>query len=77
MQNRAITGTTDWTKYSIVLHVPKDATGIAFGILLAGGPGEVWLSDANFEEVGTDAPVTGSGGSPSQNGPTNLDFEKQ
>jgi hypothetical protein len=72
MQNRAIKGTLGWQHYEVVLDVPANATGIAFGILLA-GPGAVWLNSAKFEPVGTDVPVT----SPEvAKGPTNLGFEK-
>lgn len=77
MQDRAIKGSTDWTSYSVVLDVPKDASGIAFGILLAGGPGQIWLSNVSFEEVGTDTPTTGSGSGLHKDHPSNLDFEKR
>ena len=72
MQNRPIKDTTDWQRYEIVLDVPQDSTNIAFGILLDGS-GQVWLSDIQFAEVGTDVPVTDlSKSSPDQ--PENLDF---
>lgn len=77
MQDRAIKSSSDWTSYSVVLDVPKDATGIAFGLLLAGGAGQVWLSNVSFEEVGTDIPVTGSGIGMRRDRPSNLDFEKR
>jgi hypothetical protein len=73
MQNRPIKGTTNWQSYQVVLDVPKDATKIAFGILLAGS-GSVWLNSAKFEVVGEDVPTTEK---PRPKGPTNLDFEKQ
>jgi hypothetical protein len=73
MQDRPIKGTTDWTKVSIVLDVPQEAKALAFGILL-NGSGRVWMDDLKFEVVGTDVPVTGSGGSLGQP-PQNLDFE--
>jgi C-terminal processing protease CtpA/Prc len=59
MQARAIRGTTDWTLVSVVLDVPDDAEGIAFGFLLASS-GEGWVDDAAFEIVGADVPVTSS-----------------
>jgi type 1 fimbria pilin len=71
MQDRPIKGTTDWQNYAVVLDVPKDATGIAFGILLSKS-GTVWLSNVKFESVGTDVPTTGRR---SPEGPTNLSFE--
>ena len=36
MGDRKIEGTTDWTKYTIVLDVPEDASAIAFGLLMSG-----------------------------------------
>ena len=59
MQNRPIKGTRDWEKYEIVLDVPIDSFDIAFGILLQ-GKGQVWLSNVQFEVVGTDVPTTSS-----------------
>jgi uncharacterized protein (DUF362 family) len=42
---------------SVVLDVPKEAVGIALGVLLASG-GEVWIDDASLEVVGMDVPDT-------------------
>ena len=36
MDDRPITGTTDWTRYECVLDVAPEATRIAFGVSLAG-----------------------------------------
>jgi len=72
MEDRAIKGTSDWQRYEVVLDVPKDATGIAFGILLA-GPGTVWLNSTNFELVESDVPTTGREHRP--DAPTNLNFQ--
>jgi hypothetical protein len=76
MENRAIKGTTDWTRYEIVLDVPAEAQRLAFGILLAGG-GQVWMDDLKFEVVTTAVKLTGGpiGGTPSS-APSNLNFEK-
>ena len=74
MQGRPIKGTTDWTRYEIVLDVPPDAVRLAFGVLLAGG-GQVWMDDLSFEIVSTSVRTTGQ----FMNGPaapTNLNFEK-
>ena len=38
MLDRPIKGTTDWTRYAVVLDVDKTAVAIAFGVL-AGGEG--------------------------------------
>jgi len=80
MQSRAIHGTTGWRNYAVVLDVPKDATGIFFGVLVS-KTGTVWLNSVQFDAVGTDVPVTSmsTGNSPPQlpSGPTNLNFEEQ
>ncbi len=73
MQNRAIKGTTEWQRYEVVLDVPKDATGIALGILLTGA-GEVWMNGARFDVVGPDVAVTGSNNAKTPDKPVNLDF---
>jgi hypothetical protein len=79
MQDRAIKGTSDWQNYAVVLDVPKDATGIFFGILVSKS-GTVWLNSVQFEIVGMDVPVTdmwaGSGSFQQHSGPTNLNFEE-
>lgn len=53
MQKRPIKGTTGWQRYYVVLNVPKEATGISFGILLY-GPGQVWLNSTKFEIEASD-----------------------
>lgn len=77
MQQRPIKGTSDWTKYEIVLDVPDEAKEIAFGLLLS-SEGKAWMDDLNFETVGKDVPTTGSGSSRKDKakGPANLDFEE-
>jgi hypothetical protein len=74
MQGRPIKGTSDWKKVEIVLDVPKEATDIAFGILLS-KDGQVWIDDLKFEVVPTSVPLTGRGGAMTRV-PSNLDFEK-
>ncbi|MCP3929136.1 MAG: peptidase S41, partial [Bacteroidetes bacterium] len=45
MQNRGITGTTDWIKYEVELDLkPNQAQQIVFGGLLV-GKGKIWLDD--------------------------------
>jgi hypothetical protein len=53
----AISGDTDWKLYEIVLDVPEDTIGIAFGVILD-GPGQVWCDDFNFEIVDDSVPST-------------------
>jgi hypothetical protein len=57
MGKRKIRGTTDWTKYELVLDVPKEATNIAFGALL-GGTGQIWFDDITFEIVDSTVATT-------------------
>jgi hypothetical protein len=73
MQDRPITGTTDWTKHDIVLDVPDESTNLAFGVLL-NGIGSVWMDDFQFEVVDKSVPVTG-GKSKMKAAPANLNFE--
>jgi len=47
MQDRGITGTTDWTQYSISLPVASNAVRICFGVLLD-GDGTLWTDDLSF-----------------------------
>jgi hypothetical protein len=58
MRDRKIKGTTEWTKYEIILDVPEKSTTINYGVLLSLG-GEVWLDDLTFEEVSTETTSTG------------------
>lgn len=72
MKNRAITGTTDWKKYEIVLDVPLDSKIIAIGVLLS-GKGSVWIDDCTFEEA-PDKEVTNME-KPLPTAPRNLNFK--
>lgn len=57
MQNRPIKGTTEWTRYEIVLNVPENSIALAFGVLLA-GKGQIWADDLRLEAVGQDTPTS-------------------
>ena len=59
MQNRAIEGTNDWTKYEVVLFVPQDATDFSYGVLLD-GTGQIWFKDIQLEIVEDSVSETGS-----------------
>jgi len=81
-KDRSVKGTTDWTKYEIVLDVPYNASNIAFGALL-GGTGQIWFDNLNFEIVTPNILTTGiemetksSTYAVSKKEPVNLDFEK-
>jgi hypothetical protein len=76
MQGRPIKGTSDWTRYEIVLDVPEDAQEIAFGLLLT-GKGQAWMDDLNFEAVGKEVPTTAENPmKKAPSGPVNLNFEE-
>jgi len=80
MQNRPIEGTTNWTKYEIVLDVPQKSKAIAYGVLIC-GEGKVWIDDLEFEVVDKSVRVSEMGpvkknGSGQQNKPVNNHFEE-
>ena len=58
MQRRAIRGTTEWTKYEVVLFVPAEATSISYGVLL-NGTGQIWFKEVTLEVVDNTVPETG------------------
>jgi len=57
MEDRPVSGTTDWTRLEIVLDVPDNALTVYMGLHMF-GRGQVWLDDCKFEIVGDDVPVT-------------------
>jgi len=73
MSDRPITGTTNWTKYEIVLDVALNASKIAYGALLRGN-GQIWFDELKFEIVDSSVPVTSHVQDTSE--PSNLNFEK-
>lgn len=74
---RSVKGTTEWTKYDIVLDVPSNASNLAYGALLC-GTGQIWFDNLSFEIVDNTVPTTGleSGRSEDRSVPVNLDFEE-
>ncbi|MCG8698197.1 MAG: helix-turn-helix domain-containing protein [Bacteroidales bacterium] len=50
MKDRPIKGTTEWTKYEIILDVPEDSGVLCYGILI-GGTGKIWFDNISFEVV--------------------------
>ncbi len=74
MQERAVRGTTDWTRADIVLDVAEEAGAVLFGFLLD-GPGRAYLRNLAFEEVGTDVPTTETAGH-LPDAPGDLDFRE-
>jgi hypothetical protein len=75
MDDRPVTGTSDWKPYTVVLDVPQDAAGIAFGYFL-GGQGEVWAKDLVLSVVGNDVPVSGAKPVDLPKTPSNLSFDQ-
>ncbi|WP_229695970.1 helix-turn-helix transcriptional regulator [Paenibacillus albidus] len=76
MQQRSITGTSDWNQYEVILDIPQESHSIAFGILLS-GTGTTWVDEFRFEVVDTKTPTTDDG--PENTlplAPVNLDFEE-
>lgn len=76
-KDRSVKGTTDWTKYEIVLDVPLEASNLAYGALLA-GTGKIWFDNITFEVVDNSVETTGEGKEKLMpiKSPANLDFEK-
>jgi AraC-like DNA-binding protein len=77
MQNRAITGDTDWNHYSVVLDVPENSAVINIGMLLY-GTGELWMDNVSVDLVSKHVPTTDvdiSSELPEE--PVNLSFEDE
>jgi hypothetical protein len=74
MNDRPIIGSSEWTKYDLVVQLPPTSTNIAFGLMLFGN-GQVWLDDVTFEEVSEDVPLTGSYTEGKPKSFSNLNFE--
>lgn len=90
MQNRPVAGTGGWQFIDIVLYVPQDAIGIAFGILFS-GTGQLLADDIALDTVGASIPrtdmlkgpvptpsitdATGAAYQQDPAAPVNLDFE--
>src|SRR5688572_5857426 len=82
MAPRGIKGTTDWTRYEIVLDVAEEAATLHYGALLE-REGQVWVDSLKLETVTLDVPLTGTPLPPRTPGPRrtppppqNLDFDK-
>lgn len=51
MNERKVSGITDWTRYDLVLEVPPEAHQIACGVVMA-GKGRIWVDDVCFQSAG-------------------------
>ena len=47
MMQKGITGTQDWTEYSVILPLPEEAKTIYIGAILSGKKGTLWIN--NFQ----------------------------
>jgi hypothetical protein len=74
MQDRPITGTTDWQRAEVVLDVPNESAGICYGFLLQGGRGEAWADGLSLTRVGKDVPESKMPEQPKS--PVNLSFDR-
>lgn len=74
MDDRPVTGDSEWKRYEIVLDVAPDSVAVAFGFFLFGG-GQVWADDFKLERVTTAVAVTAKGPQQAKN-PTNLSFDE-
>ena len=75
MDDRPITGTTNWARYNVVLDVPDKTKVIAFGFLLK-GQGEVWANGIKLEEVPKTVRASAMPNNPLPKAPVNLNFER-
>lgn len=57
MENRPVTGNSDWTKCEIVFDVPDSKCAIAFGFIFS-GTGKIWIDNVSFEIVSTSTEKT-------------------
>jgi hypothetical protein len=73
MDDRPVVGTTDWSRYQIVLDVPEDSRAIAFGFLLM-QKGKAWGGNFKLEKVDAALAVTSAAPVTLAKEPTNLDF---
>ena len=74
MKDRAIKGTTEWTKCEIVLDVSKNSESLNFGALLR-GEGKIWFDGLKIEVVKKSVPLTAKKKGYDLKAPSNLDFE--
>ncbi len=80
MRDRQIKGTSNWTKYEIILDIPTNSNSMNFGVLI-NGTGKVWFDNLSFEVVGKSTekfndPLNIGISNKLLRKPTNLDFEE-
>jgi hypothetical protein len=77
MQDRAIKGSSDWTKCEIFLDVPEESGTLNFGVLIS-GTGKILFDNITFEILDNSTPKVSKdpGTIPVPDKPENLDFEE-
>jgi hypothetical protein len=58
-KDRSIKGTTERTKYEVVLDVPPNSANVVYGVMLT-GTGQIWFDSFILEIVDDSVPTTGS-----------------
>jgi hypothetical protein len=76
MDDRPVTGTTDWKRYDIVLDVPPSSIFLNFGFFLSGGKGEGWADAFALETVDKSVPVSAPSLAAVNGKPFNLNFDQ-
>lgn len=76
MQNRGISGTSDWKPGEIVIDIPDDAETLFLGLILDGA-GKVWTNGLVFEIVDSSVPVTAQRKPDLPKAPQNLNFTEK
>jgi hypothetical protein len=71
MDTRPVKGSTEWTKYEIVLDVPSESIGLAYGSFL-NGSGTSWVASFRLEVVSDAVLATNN----LLLHPTNLNFDR-
>jgi hypothetical protein len=77
MQDRPITGNSDWTKCEIILDVPEESGTLNFGALIS-GTGKIWFDNISFEILDNNKPKISNDTTMISvpEIPENLDFEE-
>lgn len=76
MQDKPVTGTSDWKRYDIVLDVPDNSVTLNYGFFLSGSKGAGWADSFTVERVGKDVPVSSLPPAPLAAGLVNGSFDK-
>jgi hypothetical protein len=77
MQDRPVTGNSDWTKCEIIMDIPVESITLNFGALIS-GTGKIWFDNVSFEILDNAKPKISNDliTLPIPEKPVNLDFEE-